>query len=100
MGSNDALENLLEAQLGLMLLVWDHHKTRDCKRSHRILRPLIFAILRWPLDHKTSQSTSVDNVTLEDVVALAGEDHDALVEVVVLHGGGGVQDRQRRVRLM
>ena len=34
---------------------------------------------------------------LEYVVALAVEDHDALVEVVVLHGAGGVQHRQRAV---
>ena len=36
---------------------------------------------------------------MEDVVSLAGEDHDALVEVVVLHGGGGVEDGERRVHL-
>ena len=37
--------------------------------------------------------------SLEDVVALRAEDHDALVEVVVLHGGGGVEDGERRVHL-
>ena len=67
-------------------------------RSPQLFLPHPLAF-RYP-DHKSAQSTSLDNVTLEDVVALAGEDHDALVEVVVLHGGGGVQDRQRRVRLM
>ena len=36
---------------------------------------------------------------LKDVVALRAEDHDALVEVVVLHGGGGVEDGERRVHL-
>ena len=37
--------------------------------------------------------------SLKDVVALRAEDHDALVEVVVLHGGGGVEDGERRVHL-
>ena len=37
--------------------------------------------------------------SLEDVVALRAEDHDALVKVVVLHGGGGVEDGERRVHL-
>ena len=36
---------------------------------------------------------------LKDVVALRAEDHDTLVEVVVLHGGGGVEDGERRVHL-
>ena len=36
---------------------------------------------------------------LENVVALGAEYHDALVEMVVLHGGGGVQDGQGRVHL-
>jgi hypothetical protein len=36
---------------------------------------------------------------LENVVALGVEYHHALIEVVVLHRAGGVQDRQRRVGL-
>ena len=35
----------------------------------------------------------------QDLVALGVEYHEALVEVVVLHRGGGVEARQRRARL-
>ena len=38
-------------------------------------------------------------VNLKDIVSFRVEDHDALVEVVVLHGGGGVEDGQRRLHL-
>ena len=36
---------------------------------------------------------------LENVISLAVKDHDALVEVVVLHGAGGIEHCQRAVRL-
>jgi hypothetical protein len=35
----------------------------------------------------------------EDLVALGVEDHEALIKVVVLHGGGGVQGGQAVARL-
>ena len=35
----------------------------------------------------------------QDLVALGVEYHEALVEVVVLHRGGGVESRQRRAGL-
>ena len=35
----------------------------------------------------------------EDLVALGVEDHKALIKVVVLHGGGGVQGGQAVARL-
>ena len=35
---------------------------------------------------------------LEEVVPLRVEDHDALVEVVMLHGARGIEDSQGRVR--
>ena len=38
-------------------------------------------------------------VNLKDIVSFRVEDHDALVEVVVLHGGGRVEDGQRRLHL-
>ena len=36
---------------------------------------------------------------LENVVSLTAQDHDALVEVVVLHGGRRVENGQGRVHL-
>ena len=42
---------------------------------------------------------AASGLTLEDVIPLAGEDHDALIKVMMLHGGGGVEDSQGRVNL-
>ena len=36
---------------------------------------------------------------LEDVISLRAEDHDALVEMMVLHRRGGVEEGQGRVHL-
>ncbi len=38
-------------------------------------------------------------INLKDVVPFRVENHDALVEMVVLHGGGGVEDGQRWLHL-
>ena len=51
----------------------------------------------WPSLDFPPNPTSLSS--LKDVVALRAEDHDALVEVVVLHGGGGVEDGEGRVHL-
>ena len=54
---------------------------------------ITFLVSRRPPEIRLAPSS------LEDVVALRAEDHDALVKVVVLHGGGGVEDGERRVHL-
>jgi hypothetical protein len=45
------------------------------------------------------QSQRQKKINLKDVVPFRVENHDALVEVVVLHGGGRVEDGQGRFHL-
>ena len=42
---------------------------------------------------------AASRLALEDVIPLAGEDHDALIKVVMFHCRCGVEDSQWRVNL-
>ena len=46
-----------------------------------------------------TKTNELPGLTLEDVISLAGENHDALIKMMVFHCRGGVEYCQGRVHL-